>query len=79
VRNVGLWILDVGLWSPEFAREETVVVAPACRQAGSLLCDGKCSGTCLPTRTDATPRQAGSISSANAKLRFAATNRKGKA
>jgi len=31
--------MDFGLWSPELAREETVVVAPACRQAGSLLCE----------------------------------------
>jgi len=33
--------MNYGFWSPELAREETVVVAPACRQAGSLLCDGK--------------------------------------
>jgi len=29
--------MDYELWSPELAREETVVVSPACRQAGSLL------------------------------------------
>ena len=34
MRNVGLWIMNFGLWSPELAREETVVVSPACRQAG---------------------------------------------
>jgi|GEM_PF-2665268 len=34
-------MLDYEFWSPKLAREETVVVSPACRQAGSLLCEGK--------------------------------------
>ena len=29
--------MDFGLWSPELAREETVVVAPACRQPSTQL------------------------------------------
>ena len=32
--NVGLWIVG----SSDVTSEGTVVVAPACRQAGSLLC-----------------------------------------
>ena len=35
VRNVELWIINYGFWSPELAREEIVVVAPACRQAST--------------------------------------------
>jgi len=55
--NYGLWMMDYGLWSPELARGPStswgvqwnpdlgqgfvIVSAPACRQAGSSLCDGK--------------------------------------